>query len=67
MSQRDAAPPVMIAEFAVGHFAGGEHGSVGGEGIEFSREGHQQVDGDAGREENGQQRSQVSGEIDEKI
>ena len=41
MSQRNTAPPIMVAEFAVSHFAGGEHGSVGGEGIEFSREGHQ--------------------------
>ena len=67
MSKCDAAPPVMLAEFAVGHFAGSEHGSVGGEGIEFACEGHQQVDGDTGREENGQQYGQVSGEVDEEI
>ena len=41
MSKCDAAPPVVIAEASMGHFAGGEHGCIRGEGIEFARESQQ--------------------------
>ena len=51
MSQCDAAPPVVIAESSVGHFAIGEQGNFGCEGIEFACKREEQVDRDAGREE----------------
>ena len=44
VSQRDAAPPIIIAEFSVGHFAVGEQGNFRCEGIDFACQCQKEID-----------------------
>ena len=67
MPQRDAAPPIVLAEFAVSHFTVRKLSDFRCNGINFASQGQEQVERNAGWEESNQKRMQIIGERNEDI